>query len=191
MILVIDKESGVNSEAVFSALCGEGIFFIHRLDRNTEGLMVFARTRAAEEALLSAFRERRVEKRYRAEVLGKFNRKQAVCTAYLKKDSAHARVMVSASPVGERIVTEYRVLEEREETSILEVILHTGKTHQIRAHMAFLGHPVAGDTKYGDAAYNAAHHLTRQRLLAKQLSFCGTGLPEYLSGKTFVSSRTL
>ena len=190
--IVIDKESGVQSEAVFSALQREGeCHFLHRLDRNTEGLMIFARKEAAARALLNAFREHRVRKRYLALVKGTLREKHAVLKAYLKKDAASSRVRIFDRPNGEPIVTEYRVLEEGEDRSLLEITLHTGKTHQIRAHFAHIGHPVLGDTKYGDAALNRKLHLTRQKLIAKEL--CFTVLPELpaIEGVRFFSEKSL
>ncbi len=192
-VIVVDKLSGVNSEAVFSeiASCGEA-YFIHRLDRNTEGLMIFARTERAEAELLSAFRDRRIEKTYYALVIGQMPSAHAVARAYLKKDEKNARVFVSALKTqGEEIVTEYEVVEERGETSLLKITLHTGKTHQIRAHLAFLGHPVVGDGKYGDGEFNRKEHATRQRLLAKQLRFQLQGNFSYLNDKQFVSKKFL
>ena len=188
-VIVADKESGVNSEAVFSALCERGeTYFIHRLDRNTAGLLVFAKNAEAEGELLSAFRDRRVEKIYLARVVGCPKEKHAVCTAYLKKDAAVSRVRVSSKPVGEKIITEYEVVE-RGETSLLRVTLHTGKTHQIRAHLAFLGCPIVGDEKYGDGAYNRAHNAVRQKLVAKRLTLHCAGALAYLDGRSFLSSH--
>lgn len=191
-IIVTDKESGVNSEAVFSALCGRGeAYFIHRLDRNTEGLLIFAKNKESEEELLSAFREKRTEKIYFARVLGKMPKTHSVETAYLVKDEVAACVHISAKAVGEKIITEYEVIAEEGETSVLKITLRTGKTHQIRAHLAFLGHPVAGDTKYGNDEYNRAHNLTRQRLVAKYLRIQGNGCLAYLREKIFESQKNL
>lgn len=188
-VIVADKESGVNSEAVFSALGERGeTYFIHRLDRNTAGLLIFAKNAEAEGELLSAFRDRRVEKIYLARVVGCPKEKHAVCTAYLKKDAAVSRVRVSSKPVGEKIITEYEVVE-RGETSLLRVTLHTGKTHQIRAHLAFLGCPIVGDEKYGDGAYNRAHNAVRQKLVAKRLTLHCAGALAYLDGRSFLSSH--
>ena len=188
-VIVADKESGVNSEAVFSALCERGeTYFIHRLDRNTAGLLIFAKSAEAEGELLSAFRDRRVEKIYLARVVGCPKEKHAVCTAYLKKDAAVSRVRVSSKPVGEKIITEYEVVEGGE-TSLLRVTLHTGKTHQIRAHLAFLGFPIVGDEKYGDGAYNRAHNAVRQKLVAKRLTLHCAGALAYLDGRSFLSSH--
>ncbi len=117
-------------------------------------------------------------------------KRHAVERAYLCKDETAARVRVSARG-GTPIATEYEVLEERGECSLLRVVLHTGKTHQIRAHLAYLGHPVVGDEKYGDAAYNKQIHATRQKLLSKSLSLETEGSLAYLNGKIFVSPKNL
>lgn len=191
-VTVADKESGVNSEAVYAALSERGpCYFVHRLDRNTAGLMIFARTAAAYEELLACFRERRVEKIYHALVVGKMPAPHAVLSAYLQKDAAASMVRVMREGRGEKILTEYRVLEERGETSLLAVTLHTGKTHQIRAHLAFEGHPVVGDEKYGDRAVNRRLHATRQRLLSKELSIRARGELSYLCGMRFLSEKNL
>lgn len=190
-VTVVDKESGVNSEAVFAALCEEGEhYFIHRLDRNTAGILIFARNRASERALLEAFRARAVKKIYLALVVGRMPARRAVEEARLLKDERAARVTITKDR-GEKIVTEYEVLEERGELSLLKITLHTGKTHQIRAHLAYLSHPVLGDEKYGDEVVNRKYHATRQRLIAKELCLeCG-GTLGYLAGKNFVCEKNL
>lgn len=189
-VLVADKESGVNSEAVFAALSREReCYFLHRLDRNTRGLMVFALNAASEKELLKAFREKSVEKIYHAACFGTFKKQTDVLTAYLKKDEAKALVKVFDSPQAgaERIVTEYRVLKRERGYTLTEVVLHTGKTHQIRAHLSHIGCPVAGDTKYGFAEENRRFNLARQCLVAKRLQFHLTERLAYLNDKSFVS----
>ena len=193
-ILIIDKESGVNSEAVFAALSREGeYYFIHRLDRNTRGLMAFAKTREAERELFAAFKNHTLKKVYHAVCFRVPSEPQSVLTAYLKKDENKAAVKVFSKPTAgaEKIVTEYKILESAADTAKLEIVLHTGKTHQIRAHLAFIGCPIAGDMKYGDSKANKDKKLSRQLLVAKKLQFAFAGTLSYLNEKIFVSQFEL
>ncbi len=193
-VLVADKLDGVNSEAVFAALQRKGeYYFIHRLDRNTKGLLVFAKNRQAEVELLSAFKTRSAQKIYHARCFGAPTKPQAMLTAYLKKDEGRALVKIYANPTAgaETILTEYKLLSTNGETSLLEVRLHTGKTHQIRAHLAHIGCPIVGDMKYGDTDKNRSLSCARQQLIAKQISFDFSGALSYLNEKNFLSQFTL
>lgn len=193
-IYIADKPSGVSSEGLFSELCEKGEFYaVHRLDRNTQGLIVFAKNEQAEEELLSAFKERDIEKTYLALCKNAFRQKQALLSAYLSKDDKKGEVKVFSSPRdgAVKIVTEYSVLEERGDIALVEIILHTGKTHQIRAHTAFIGCPVLGDEKYGDEALNKKYAAKRQRLIAKYLKFNLSGTLSYLNSKQFESGYSL
>ena len=196
-VLIVDKESGVNSEAVYAELVrryGERCTFIHRLDRNTMGLLAFAKNEKAGEILLSAFQKRTVEKVYLALCFGAFPKREDTLIAYLKKDEQHAHVRVYSAnvPGSERIVTEYKVLETRDDgTNLVRITLHTGKTHQIRAHTAFIGCPVVGDMKYGDVPKNKSRNCTRQQLIAKTLAFTLDGALAYLNDKLFQSQHVL
>lgn len=188
-VYIADKLSGVSCEGLLSELSG-GFYAVHRLDRNTQGLIIFAKTKGAEEELLSAFKERRVIKTYLAVCKNNFRSESKTLCAYLLKDEKSAIVKVYDGEVkgGARIVTEYCVLERRGDVALVRVTLHTGRTHQIRAHMAHIGCPVLGDEKYGDNELNKKYGVKRQCLVSKTLAFCFTGELSYLNGKVFVSS---
>lgn len=189
-VLVADKESGVNSEAVFAAFRREReCYFLHRLDRNTRGLMVFALNAASEKELLKAFREKSVEKIYHAACFGTFKKQTDVLTAYLKKDETKALVKVFDSPRGGRGT-------DRDGVSGAE----TGKGLYVDGGRPAYGQdasdtrasfsyrcPVAGDTKYGFAEENRRFNLARQCLVAKRLQFHLTERLAYLNDKSFVS----
>lgn len=193
-IYIADKLSGVNTEALLSELCGQGEFYaVHRLDRNTQGLIVFAKSKGAEAELLEAFKQRRVKKTYTALCKNNFNSSGATLTAYLKKDEKTSTVKVYDKEVSGavKIITEYAVVENRGDIALVNVALHTGRTHQIRAHLSFIGCPVLGDEKYGDEALNKKYGLKRQCLVSKTLTFEFEGELSYLNGKKFESSFEL
>lgn len=193
-VLIADKFSGVSFEGLLSELCGKGTFYgVHRLDRNTQGLIIFAKNKAAEEELLKAFAERRAIKIYSALCKNNFKKEHETLTAYLLKDEKSAKVKIFDKETrgAVKIVTEYRVIEKRGDVALVRVTLHTGKTHQIRAHMAHIGCPVLGDEKYGDGTLNKKYGLKRQCLISKILAFCFDGSLSYLNGKQFISSFEL
>ena len=159
----------------------------HRLDNQTAGLILFARNERALGILRKAFAERTLDKRYVCLVKGQPKPPAGICRAWLKKDAEAARVRIFDREVpGSRpIVTGYETLEAGP-VSRLRIHLITGRTHQIRAHMAALGHPLLGDDVYGDRAFNRARHV-QGRLMLCAVSLCvdtGGALPA-LDGRRF------
>lgn len=153
---------------------------VHRLDKETSGVLLLAKKRSALTALQDQFRSRETGKIYSALVFGAWPPKLKVLDLALHKtlDAAgerHVRVVPPAHADGRRSVTLVRVLRSLAEGTLLEVTLKTGRTHQIRVHLAHSGHPIVGDPKYGDFARNKAfareHHFTRMFLHARQIAF--------------------
>ena len=123
---------------------------VHRLDRNVSGVVLFARTSKAASRLSIQFREGTPKKHYRAIVLGKLKEKHTTLVHYLRKEkSLRATVFPRETPTAKRSELSYEVINSLEKKSLLEVSLSTGRFHQIRAQMAFIGHPILGDVKYG------------------------------------------
>jgi 23S rRNA pseudouridine1911/1915/1917 synthase len=139
---------------------------VHRLDMDTSGLMVVAKTQEAHLNIARQFENRTVEKTYLALVTGNLEREEAVIEAAIGR-SPGDRQRMSVLENGREAITRYKVIRRYENFDLLEIRLLTGRTHQIRVHMASLGHPVAGDKIYG----REIDHLVRQFLHSAILQF--------------------
>lgn len=185
-ILLVNKRAGISVEkdarggitlteqcAEYAALRNPSSFppaACHRLDNQTCGLCLFAKNPQALDILQDAFRARTLEKYYICLVRGNMKPPKAVCRAWLIKDALRARVRITDRPgPGARpVVTGYETLESGP-VSRLRIHLITGRTHQIRAHLAALGHPILGDDLYGDREFNRREKAHSLKLCASSL----------------------
>jgi 23S rRNA pseudouridine1911/1915/1917 synthase len=142
---------------------------VHRLDKDTSGLMVIARTDAALRGLHEAFKSREVDKRYLAIAHGVLHPFEGTWSTLYGRHPRHRQKFSGRVKRGKPAVTHYRVLEPFESASLIEVVLETGRTHQIRVHFAEAGHPLLCDLLYGKKHDDAL--ITRQALHAQKLSF--------------------
>ena len=165
---------------------------VNRIDRNTGGIVIAAKNAESLRILNQKLKDRELEKLYLCIAVGIFEKKSATLSDYLEKNEKQNRVYVLKNPTknSKTIKTKYRVLAEKNGFSLVEVDLLTGRTHQIRAHFASIGHPLLGDGKYGKNEINRRMGYKWQALYSHKLTFKFTtdgGILEYLNGKTFTA----
>ena len=173
-----------NEQSFTPALC-------NRIDRNTGGIVIAAKTAEALRVMNEKIKEREIDKFYLAAVHGVPKKSEDTLYGYLLKDEKTntVRVYEKNAPKGAKnIITKYKVIAKKSDSALLEVELLTGRTHQIRAHMAFVGHPLIGDGKYGVNKADRAKGYKYQALYSYKLRFAFKGEEtalEYLNGKEF------
>ncbi len=166
----------------------------HRLDTGTSGLVLLAKTPRAEAFLTDAIKARLISKRYLCVTFGRPVPPEAVLHDYLVKDAGRGLVRIVHSPAGgaKEVVTGYETLAVSGRLALLKVELVTGRTHQIRAHLASIGCPILGDSKYGNNEANRELRLKYQALCAWELAFPARIEDErfaYLAGRVFRAEK--
>ena len=162
----------------------------NRIDRNTGGIVIAAKNAESLRILNQKIKDRELSKIYLCVAHGYFDKKQATLNAYLKKDEKKNKVQIfdTPQPDAKQIKTRYKVLDEKDNLSLVRVELLTGRTHQIRAHLAHMGHPLLGDGKYGTNKLNKEKGYKKQCLYSYRLQFSFTtdaGILNYLNGRAF------
>ena len=162
----------------------------NRIDRNTGGIVIAAKNAEALKILCDKIKYREIEKKYLAVIHGTPKKKTALLEGFLEKNEDKNKVYLKNRKTDDSLTikTKYTLLESKNELSLIEVELLTGRTHQIRAHMASIGHPLLGDGKYGKLAADKRLGFDKQALYSYSLKFdfkTDAGILNYLCGKRF------
>ncbi len=185
-IVVHPNDSGHSDGTVLNALLAhtklskgssqERPGIVHRLDKDTSGVLIIAKNNETHEKLAKAFHDRKVEKHYIALVKGHMKSNKGRIDAPLRR-SSKKRTQMAIHRQGKRAITNFEIISEYKDSSLLKINIETGRTHQIRVHMAGIGHPIVGDKVYGDKNFNLYFKnkfgLERQFLHAYSMGIIG------------------
>lgn len=191
-----DNISSVTLTSIVKEKYGKNLEPCHRLDRNTKGLIIYTKNQESLNIMLDKFKNKEIEKHYYTKVYGIPKKDHEILKAYLFKDSKKSLVYISDSQKKDylEIITEYTVLNKdiKNNTTSLDINLHTGRTHQIRAHLSHIGLPVLGDGKYGTNEINKKFNLKTQFLYSYKLKFnfkTDSGILNYLKDKEITLNK--
>lgn len=195
-ILIVNKPAGLecasrdkSSENTYSLeeiFADKNAIVVHRLDRLTEGLVILAKNKDIAREFEKIFKTKQIKKYYMAGVWGNCTL-QGVYKAFLIKDSKKSIVHIShaSSENSKEIITEFKPIYTTNNCTTLNVLLHTGRTHQIRAHLNYLGFPIINDSKYGKEKTHTVHEYSGYFLTSYKLQFDIHGKMDYLNAYTF------
>ena len=159
----------------------------HRLDKNTEGLVVFAKNQNSKDALLKAFKEHKIQKNYFALCYGKIDKNGQNFENYIKKKQKYAKICENFDKNCKIAKLSYKFVVGKNRLALLDINLETGRMHQIRAQLAYHGIYILGDEKYGKKDVNKKYHKTKQQLCAYKIQFLNIQEPlDYLNNKSFI-----